>query len=220
MAHRTTVITVLLAVGGATAGFVVLAARGLTGGTASAESLTPSRSQADLAAEAQDKLKQRGAYLLAAMGCNDCHSAHDRAGNLVPGLELAGHPQGAPSPSWDPSMLAQGNMTTISPTFTGFAGPFGTSYAINLTPDTETGIGAMTAEQLIESWRSGKHWKENRPVLPPMPIQAYTSLSDDDIRALHAYLMSRPPVKNRVPASIPAPPPASGAGAGGAVRQG
>jgi mono/diheme cytochrome c family protein len=217
MASRSTVITALLVAAGAAGAILVLAGRGLAGGDPGAQGLTPTRRPADIAAEAQDKLRQRGAYLMASMGCNDCHSAHDKTGNLVPGLELAGHPDGAPSPTWDWSMLEKGNMATISPTFTAFAGPFGTSYAVNLTPDKETGIGNMTQEQLIDSWRSGRHWKENRPVMPPMPIQAYASLTDDDIRALYAYLMSRPPVKNRVPASIPAPPPP---GAGGPANRG
>jgi hypothetical protein len=215
MASRSTVITTILIAAGATGGLLVLAARGLMGGDASAQSSFAPVRRADVEGQTQEKLKQRGAYLMASMGCNDCHSAHDKTGNLVPGLELAGHPEGAPSPTWDPSMLEKGNMATISPTFTAFAGPFGTSYAVNLTPDKETGIGTMTLEQLIESWRSGRHWKESRPVMPPMPIQAYASLTDDDIKALYTYLMSRPPVKNRVPASIPAPPP-PGAGAPGA----
>ena len=47
--------------------------------------------------------------------------------------------------------------------------------------------------------RTGKHLGVARPILPPMPWQALSGLPEKDLRAIYAYLMSQPPVKNRVP---------------------
>lgn len=157
-----------------------------------------------------DAGRQRGAYLMTVLACNDCHSPHDAKGQILAGKTLSGHPADSPLPEWDPSLMQRNAAATISPTFTAFAGPFGVSVAPNLTPDKETGIGNMTADDLIRSWKSGLHWKENRPILPPMPASGYIALTEDDVRALHAYLMSVPPVKNKAPSSRPAPSPPPG----------
>lgn len=146
----------------------------------------------------------RGKYLVNAMACGDCHSPHDQTGRPIAGREFSGHPQDAPLPQWEPPMLSKGAVSTIAPTLTAFAGPFGVSVAPNLTPDLETGM-VVSADGLIESWRSGKHWKFNRPVLPPMPIEHYKALTDEDIRAIYSYLMSLPAVKNAAPNSLPSP---------------
>lgn len=183
-----------------TAGLVALSARNMSGPGSTAQAQTPE--------EKLTSMRQRGAYLMATLDCNACHTPHDGRGLPIPGKEMTGHPEDAPLPEWDPSLMQRNIAATMSPTLTAFAGPFGVSVAPNLTPDKETGIGNLTAEALIESWRTGKHWQEDRQVMPPMPIPAYTNLTDEDIRALHAYLMSQPPVKNRAPASRPAPPPA------------
>jgi cytochrome c553 len=194
-------------VGAAVVGLVVVGARNIAGGGAPrpAPVVRPVQKVEPGAADAETALRQRGAYLMAAIGCNDCHSAHDQNGQILPGMALAGHPEKAPLPEWDPSMLQRGAVATIAPTLTAFAGPWGVSVAPNLTPDKETGIGNMTADQLVRSWKSGKHWKYDRPVLPPMPVQAFSNLTDEDIRSIYAYLMSMPPVKNRAPESILAP---------------
>lgn len=152
------------------------------------------------------QLLQRGAYLMSSLGCNDCHTPHDERGQPIGSLYLAGHPADAPLPEWDPSMLERNVLVTISPTLTAFAGPFGTSVAPNITPNKEAGIGNLSAEELIRSWRTKKHWAVDRPIMPPMPAQAYSTLTDDDIRALHAFLMSLPPNPNKPPASRPALP--------------
>lgn len=82
---------------------------------------------------------------------------------------------------------------------TAFVGPWGISYASNLTPDRETGIGAWSEKDFMLAMRKGKHLGVGRPILPPMPWQSVGSLSDPDLRALFAYLKSQPPVKNKVP---------------------
>ncbi len=147
----------------------------------------------------------RGKYLVETMGCGDCHSSHGPDHKPVPGMEFAGHLASQPLPTWTPAMMEGHAAATMHPSMTAFAGPFGVSVAPNLTPCPETGIGELTAAALIESWRTGKHWKFDRPVLPPMPVPFYRNLTDEDVTAIHAYLMSRPPVHNRAPDSIVAP---------------
>src|ERR1043165_6084507 len=164
-----------------------------------------------MTADQESALRARGAYLMSIGGGNDCHSPHDLTGEVIPGRELTGHPEGAPGASWEPSMIEKGILFTISPTGTSFGGPHGVSYAANLTPDKETGIGNLTAEGLIRSWRTGRHWKENRPILPLMPYESFANMTDEDIKALHAFLMSVPATKNRVPgAKVNPPPPVKG----------
>lgn len=157
-------------------------------------------------ADADAAMRQRGAYLMTVLDCHGCHSPRDERGGMIPGRELTGHPEGAPLPEWSPSMLERNALVTIAPTLTAYAGPFGVSVAPNLTPDKETGIGTLTADELIRSWRTGTHWKHDRPVMPPMPVPAYAGLTDQDIRSLHAFLMTLPPVRNKAPESQPARP--------------
>jgi len=74
------------------------------------------------------------------------------------------------------------------------------TYAANLTPDDQTGIGLWTEDVFIQAMRTGKHMGAGRPILPPMPWQNLNTLPDDDLKAIFAYLKSLPPVKNPVPA--------------------
>jgi len=90
---------------------------------------------------------------------------------------------------------------------TAWSGPWGTSFTANLTPDPETGLGKWTEETFLSTVRSGRHMGRGREILPPMPIEQLNHMTDDDLRAVFAYLQSLPPVKNRVPAPI-APPAA------------
>jgi hypothetical protein len=146
---------------------------------------------------------KRGEQLVSMGGCGDCHTPmkFDPAlGMPVPQRErlLSGHPEGAPDPEGAPG---KGDQAVIGPTFTSFRLPFGVVYTANLTPDPETGIGSWTAEQFIRAVRGGKHRGEanGRPILPPMPWMNLALQSDDDLRAVFAYLKSLPPVKNAVP---------------------
>jgi hypothetical protein len=82
---------------------------------------------------------------------------------------------------------------------TAWAGPWGGSYAANLTPDEATGLGIWTEELFIQALRSGKHMGVGRDILPPMPWQNCAVLTDSDLRAIFAYLRSIPPIRNSVP---------------------
>jgi len=142
----------------------------------------------------------RGKYLVDIMGCHDCHTPM-KLGPNGPEWDmtraLSGHPEDAPM--LPPANLPPGYMAAIGGTFTSFAGPWGTSYTRNLTPDKETGLGDWTVEEFIATMKTGRERGKGRPVLPPMPVQNLRALSDTDIRALFAYLQSLPPIKNRTP---------------------
>ena len=64
--------------------------------------------------------------------------------------------------------------------------PF-TAYAPNITPDKESGIGNWTDAQLITSIREGKR-PDGSIIGPPMPIGLYRGLSDNDAKAIVAYM--------------------------------
>lgn len=71
--------------------------------------------------------------------------------------------------------------------------PFGTIYSSNITPDTETGIGSWPEAAFRRAMRSGVD-REGRHLYPTFPYDHFTNVSDEDDRALYAYLMTRPPV--------------------------
>jgi len=144
----------------------------------------------------------RGAYLVHAMGCADCHTPW-KMGPKGPApdeaLGLSGHPQSQPLTA---PAAAQGPwMMSTAANHTAFAGPWGVSYACNLTPDPETGIGKWRVEDFVQTLRTGKHLGVDRPLLPPMPWPAFSQLNDRDLKAIFAYLKSQPAVSNKVPAA-------------------
>jgi len=71
--------------------------------------------------------------------------------------------------------------------------PFGTIYSSNITPDAETGIGRWSEEAFQRAMRFGVD-REGRHLYPTFPYDHFTNVSDDDDRALYAYLMTREPV--------------------------
>ena len=86
---------------------------------------------------------------------------------------------------------------------TAWAGPWGVSFAYNLTPDRQTGIGDWPEEMFIKTLRTGKFMGSSRDILPPMPWQNLAQMTDDDLKAMFAYLKSLPPVRNKIHDPIP-----------------
>ena len=86
-------------------------------------------------------------------------------------------------------------------------GPWGTSFAANLTPD-ETGIGNWSEAQFLKAIKEGKFkgMENTRPLLPPMPWTEYRNFPDEDLKAIFAYLKTIKPIDNVVPAAILATP--------------
>ena len=90
---------------------------------------------------------------------------------------------------------------------TAWTGPWGVSYAANLTPDPATGLGGWTEEMFMKTLRTGKHMGTGRQILPPMPWEMNGKMKDQDLKDVFAYLKSIPPIKNLVPQPVP---PAAG----------
>jgi hypothetical protein len=88
-------------------------------------------------------------------------------------------------------------------TGTAFAGPWGTTYSPNLTPDTNTGLGIWTEEMFLAAMKEGKHMGTSREIQPPMPWRWYGNMTDEDLEAIYVYLRSIPPIANRVPDYAP-----------------
>jgi mono/diheme cytochrome c family protein len=171
--------------------------------------LVSERSAAELSSTVEGdsaELVARGEYLATVGSCNDCHTpwVMDEEGP-APDLSrmLSGHPESLVMPE-PPSMGDTPWLWAGAGSNTAFAGPWGVSYAINLTPDANTGIGIWTEEIFVQTLRTGRHWGVARPILPPMPWPNYARMTDEDLRAVYAYLRSIPPVHNRVPDSQPA----------------
>jgi hypothetical protein len=118
---------------------------------------------------------------------------------------LSGHPQEVAVTQG--AALPDGWLAATSLTFTAWSGPWGVSFTRNLTPDKETGIGAWTADEFVATIKSGRKQGRGRELLPPMPWQQYQVLSEGDLKAMYAYLMTVPPVKNKVPDPLPPPAP-------------
>lgn len=74
--------------------------------------------------------------------------------------------------------------------------PLGTFYSPNITPDKDTGIGRWSDEDFRRALREGRA-PNGSHYYPSFPYTSYTLLTDDDIRALKAYLFSLPPVKQK-----------------------
>ena len=149
----------------------------------------------------------RGAYLVSIAGCHDCHTPWV-VGPKGPHADMAraliGHPQEVKIA--EPPKMGEGPWVWAGAgTNTAFAGPWGISFTANLTPDPETGLGKWTEEMFIATIRTGRHQGVGRPVLPPMPVQVYANMTDDDLKSVFAYLQSLTPVRNRVPAPIDPP---------------
>jgi mono/diheme cytochrome c family protein len=145
---------------------------------------------------------QRGEYLVKFGDCAACHTPLKFGPNgPEPDLAryLSGHREDIKLPQPD---LKPGPWFAATAGMTAWAGPWGISYAANLTPDPNTGIGIWTEEMFLNTMRTGKHMGAGRPILPPMPWQASAHLSDEDLKAIFAYLQSVPAVKNRVPDPI------------------
>ncbi len=154
----------------------------------------------------KDEQVARGKYLVNIGGCNDCHSPKimTAMGPLPDTTRLlSGQPSNLELPPIDTSMTSQGKWIMVTGNLNAWVGPWGISFAANLTPDSSTGLGLWTSEIFIKTMRTGKHMGKGNNILPPMPWQAIGGLTDEDLSCVFAYLQSIPPVNNKVPSSIP-----------------
>ncbi len=144
----------------------------------------------------------RGKYLVNIGGCNDCHTPFKLTSQgPVPDMArmLSGHPQDTKLPWPD---LKPGPWFVATAGMTAWVGPWGISYAANLTPDINTGLGIWTEDMFLKAMRTGRHMSAGRPILPPMPWQSLAALNDDDLKAIYAYLRAIPAIRNEVPTPV------------------
>ena len=149
---------------------------------------------------------KRGEYLVTIGGCNDCHTPWIIQPDGKPGPDLtrtlSGHPQ--QFPITQPARLTSDRWgVAIAPMNTAFSGPWGVSFAANLTPDRLTGTGIWTFDTFKNTIRNGRHWGVARPLLPPMPWFNYRKMTDEDLAAVFAYLRTLKPIHNEVPVPLP-----------------
>ena len=153
----------------------------------------------------KDSLIKRGEYLVTIMGCDDCHSPKlfgPQGPYPDPEKRLSGHPSNMTVAKFDTGTARN---WVLFNAFTSVAiGPWGTSFSANITSDS-TGIGNWTEEQFFKVMREGKYkgLDNTRPILPPMPWPNYAKVTDEDLKALFAYLKTTRPVNNVVPEAIP-----------------
>ena len=120
-------------------------------------------------------LLERGEYLVEGiMACGNCHTPKNSNGAPISELKFAG------------------GFNHEVPAFK--------AYASNITTDEETGIGSWTDEQIIVALREGRR-PDGKLIGPPMPTRFYSGISDNDAKAIVAYLRTIKPVNNVVPES-------------------
>jgi mono/diheme cytochrome c family protein len=129
----------------------------------------------DVAAPPSSDRMARGRYLFDVAGCADCHSLGSRGARGEDDRWLAG--SDVPFPEG------------------------GRVWASNITPDADTGIGRATAERLKKALREGVRL-DGKKMAPPMSTLAahYAGMTEEDLDALVAYLLSVKPVRHHVPA--------------------
>ena len=115
---------------------------------------------------------EAGRYLVKIGGCNDCHTP-----GYVEGIAMTGNAM--PEADW----LMGGDV--------GFSGPWGVSYPANL----RLSVQNMTEEQFLELSRAGRG-------RPPMPWPSLQAMSDRDLKAIYAYIVSLGPNGHPAPAAL------------------
>ena len=155
-----------------------------------------------------------GERLVLIAGCNDCHTPKNMGPNGPEddiSKRLSGHPAGMPPVDFDVKDAAKKGLI-VTQTFTSWTGPWGTTFAVNLTSDS-TGIGSWKEAQFLKALKE-KKWMgldNTRPLMPPMSMMPVTLMEDDELKAIFAYLKTVAPVNNVAPDAILLPPPPNAA---------
>ena len=150
-------------------------------------------------------MEEWGEHLVTIADCNVCHTPKKMTSHgpvLDSTLLLSGHPAGMPKiDSYTDEFARKG--LTLALDLTEWVGPWGASYAANLTPDA-TGLGNWSEEQFMYAIRKGKFkgLPGSRPLLPPMPWETYRFMTDGELKAIFAYLKTVKPVENIVPPPV------------------
>jgi len=152
---------------------------------------------------------QWGEHLVTIGGCNDCHTPK----KMTPmgpvddsTLMLSGHPEKLPAPEVD-RKATESKGLVVTADFTAWIGPWGITYSANLTPDG-SGLGNWKEDQFIYAVKNSisKGLAGGRSLLPPMSMMPVKHMTDDELKAIFAYLKTIKPIKNN---SVQPTPPAS-----------
>lgn len=146
-----------------------------------------------------------GKYIVHTSGCDDCHTPKiftEKGPVFDTTRRFSGYPADEVLPAIDMNMIGPDKWVATEKHLGAWVGPWGISYASNLTPDNATGIGTLTEEMFIKCMREGKFMGVGRPLLPPMPWEVYGMKTDEDLKAIYAYLMSIKPINNEVPQPV------------------
>ena len=148
-----------------------------------------------------------GEHIVTISGCHDCHSPKKmttHGPDIDSTLLLSGHPALQPPPDVNRKELETKGLVLAAGDLTSWVGPWGISFTANLTSDV-TGIGNWSEEQFMYALREGKFkgLAGSRSLLPPMPWPMYKHMTDDEMKAVFAYLKSTKPINNVVPAPVP-----------------
>lgn len=157
------------------------------------------------AGETRDQqIIDEGERLVHNMDCDVCHTPKvmtPEGPRPDMSRRLSGHPADEALPPLPGDVLGAGGWGGLfNRDLTAWVGPWGVSFASNLTPDEHTGIGSWSKELFVESMRTGTRPNEIRPYLPPMPT--YNRLTDDELHRIFLFLRSIPPVANAVPEPV------------------
>ncbi|MBR9861501.1 c-type cytochrome [bacterium] len=118
-----------------------------------------------------------GEYLTTAASCNDCHTKQVK-GQFVEGMEFAGGFE--------------------------FQLPWGMVRSANITQDKETGIGTWTWEQFRDRFKQYQDSAYQSPAMKEndfnsiMPWVMYSSMTEQDLKAIYTYLQTLKPISNSV----------------------
>jgi len=132
---------------------------------------------APVSAPDRSNLVAYGRYLTTIASCADCHTPHDAQGQPIPGMAFGG---GQP---------VQGSQKKVA--------------AMNLTPDP-SGIPYYDADLFVSFMHTG--FVGAREITDAMPWTLYGRMTDEDLRAIFAYLQTLAPVKHRVDNDLPPTP--------------
>ena len=140
-----------------------------------------------------------GEHLVTIGGCSDCHTPK----KMTPmgpvddsTLFLSGHPEKLPAPDVDRKQMESKGLV-VTADFTSWIGPWGISYSANLTPD-ETGTGNWKEDQFLYAIKNSvsKGLAGSRPLMPPMSMMTVKYMTDEELKAIFAYLKTVKPIKN------------------------
>src|SRR5271168_5099129 len=120
-------------------------------------------------ANAADWQVERGKFLVNIIPCTDCHTPGSFFGKPDMSRYLGGSEVGFEVPG------------------------LGVFYGPNLTPDTETGLGNWTMEEIATATRTGAR-SDGRLLALPMPVESFKNLTQSDAMAIAAYLKTLPPI--------------------------